>query len=118
MKLIECTKGQTVQVDDGDYEWLNKIKWSATKRGYAYNYDLLLAMHRLIMGDPQDFDVDHIDGDKLNNQRQSQIHARTKSYYLGIYPTPEDAARAWDAKAKEIHGEFARLNFPTIDVKV
>ena len=31
---------------------------------------------------------------------------------LGRYATAEEAARARDAKAKELHGEFAYLNFP------
>ena len=31
---------------------------------------------------------------------------------LGYYATAEEAARARDAKAKELHGEFAYLNFP------
>lgn len=31
---------------------------------------------------------------------------------LGSYETPEAAAMAYDAKAREIYGEFAWLNFP------
>jgi len=43
---------------------------------------------------------------------QANINFEGKRYYLGTYATPEEAARAYDAKAKELHGEFAYLNFP------
>tara|TARA_R110000824_G_scaffold396554_1_gene598108 strand:- start:1212 stop:1535 length:324 start_codon:yes stop_codon:yes gene_type:complete len=32
--------------------------------------------------------------------------------HLGYFDTPEEAAKARDAKAKELHGEYAHLNFP------
>lgn len=38
------------------------------------------------------------------------VDGRTK--YLGRFASAEAAARAYDAKAKEVHGDFARLNFP------
>lgn len=31
---------------------------------------------------------------------------------LGGYATPEDAAKVYDQKARELHGEYARVNFP------
>jgi hypothetical protein len=34
-----------------------------------------------------------------------------KLIHLGYYSTAEQAAKAYDAKAKELHGEFARTNF-------
>lgn len=33
-----------------------------------------------------------------------------KTIFIGRFDLPEDAARAYDAKAVEIHGEFARTN--------
>lgn len=43
---------------------------------------------------------------------QASIMLEGKQRYLGIFALAEDAARAYDAKAKELFGKFARLNFP------
>lgn len=42
----------------------------------------------------------------------SRITSRGAHYHLGTFETALAAAQAYDAKAIELHGEFARLNLP------
>jgi len=43
---------------------------------------------------------------------RAMIQINQKQTHLGYFADEVDAARAYDAKAKELHGQFARLNFP------
>jgi hypothetical protein len=53
-------------------------------------------------------------GVKKNHKKFSAaIVVNQKGYHLGVYDTPEEAARAYDIAAKKHFGVFARLNFPT-----
>jgi len=50
-----------------------------------------------------------------NNKKKpyvANIYFDKKQKHIGYYPTAEEAARAYDAKAKELYGKFAHLNFP------
>ena len=47
---------------------------------------------------------------KKANKWHAQVWYKCKIYYLGLFILKEDAARAYNKKALELHGEFARLN--------
>lgn len=49
---------------------------------------------------------------KAGNRWMAMVTAYGKRHYAGCYATQEEAACAHDAKAREVHGEFACVNFP------
>lgn len=115
-------------------------------------------LHRYITNTPKGMEVDHINGNGLDNRKvnlrictraengrnrkmsiknksgyhgvhfantenrkkrwTAMIRFGGKKRYIGRYFTVEEAARAYDEKAKIYHGEYATLNFrTTIDKK-
>jgi hypothetical protein len=152
VKEIPLTRGMVAVVDDHWFDFLNQWKWMATNRvGKHYaargeNKKLIL-MHRVITNAPSGMQVDHINGNGLDNRMENlrvctgqenirnqalrkdnttgykgvtphkkkyraQIYVNGNKILIGVFSDPKDAARAYDEKAKELHGEFSRLNFP------
>lgn len=42
---------------------------------------------------------------------EASIHKNGKYYYIGAFKTAEEAAKAYDKKALELYGEYAKTNF-------
>lgn len=71
MKEIKLrNSNKSVLVDDEDFEELSKVKWYLHKKGYAIsNAPGMKKMHRYINKTPKGMLTDHIDRNKLNNQK-------------------------------------------------
>ena len=80
MKEILLTQGLVALVDDGDYALLAQYKWSASFNGWKWyavrtvstnRVKRCIYMHRFILNAPPELQVDHHDGNGLNNQRSN-----------------------------------------------
>jgi len=81
MKQIQLNLGKVALVDDEDYVRVSQFKWIAFTHGNTWYAARRVSvngkwttqkMHQLIIGDnPLKLDIDHIDGDGLNNQKSN-----------------------------------------------
>ena len=74
IRRIYLTHGLYAMVDAADFKELNKYKWCATRRaGKVYAMATIngkpVLMHRFLMRPRKGYQVDHIDGNGLNNCR-------------------------------------------------
>ena len=150
---IPLTRGLFALVDSDDYKMLVSYKWYACTNGYAARSERVsktkqdcVLMHRFIMNAPKGVEVDHIDGDRLNNSKsnlrfcnrsenrrnscasnktsrfkgvswnknekrwKASIVFNLRTYSCGTFKDEVEAACAYNRKALELHGEYARLN--------
>ena len=74
-KQIPLTQGRFALVDDADYEWLSRFGWyfdryarRSTRQG---EFRGGIRMHREILNAPAHMQVDHRNGNRLDNQRSN-----------------------------------------------
>lgn len=76
MRIIYTNKGEAIKVSDADFDWLNQYSWHLND-GYATTTvgrrpnRRNLYMHRLIMGEPQGMQIDHINRIRQDNRRSN-----------------------------------------------
>jgi len=68
-KLLQCKTGTTL-VDDVDYDYLSRFRWSKAN-GYIQGWinKRQVMMHRIIMNPPENLEIDHINGIRNDNRR-------------------------------------------------
>lgn len=73
MKTIPLTQGEVALVDNEDYTKLSQINWYLSRKegNRCYAYSKNGPMHRVILNAPKNMEVDHRDGNGLNNQRNN-----------------------------------------------
>ena len=158
MRQIQLTQGKVAVISDWRFDFISQWEWSAIKKPEANTWYAArrekqdgvwktIYMHKEILKVPDDMEVDHKDGDGLNNiddnlrasthvqnMQNRRIHKNNKTSYKGVvktksgkfgarlrlngkrvldktFPTAIEAALAYDAKARELFGEFAKTNF-------
>jgi hypothetical protein len=83
MREIQLTQGQFAQVDDEDYELVSQYLWKADahhgnwyvrRTDYSTGHKVTVQLHTFLTGWPQ---VDHKDGNGLNNQKNNLREATT-----------------------------------------
>jgi len=129
MKEIELTYGQVAVVDDRDYEELSEYKWHARIQSYTGKYRAKrggkpkeVDMARWIMDCPPHLEVDHINGDLLDNRRRNlrvcthsenmrnrKLQRNNTSGYRGVsmvYPSRRFTAQIYDNRRRIHLGTF------------
>lgn len=80
--LVPLTQGKFATIDAEDWPRVSQSKWHAVRNasGIWYAYATVrpgtirsrsIAMHRLLMGNPEGLLIDHINGDGLDNRREN-----------------------------------------------
>jgi len=78
MKEIILTQGKVALIDDEDFDAVSTGVWCAQRakttfyaHGRIPKRKKIISMHRFIMGDPKGKEIDHINGNGLDNQKKN-----------------------------------------------
>ncbi len=140
MAYIQLTQGKKAIVDAEDLAELSQYNWQFHKKGYAYTTIYLgkigdkyrgttIKMHRLLTSCPVDKQVDHKNGNGLDNRKSNlrictatqnsynrKVHKNNKSGYKGVGTQKNDYYVEIGFKGKRIY--LGRYKDPVEAAKV
>lgn len=115
MRTISLTKGQVAIIDDEDYEKVAKNKWSFHYNGYAVRGKPQISMHRFVLDAPRGMEVDHINGNKLDNRKSNLRFATRKQNSFNIRHEDGISWRpnreAWIVRMKTLDGRRVYVGY-------
>jgi len=120
MRTIQLTQGFSTVVDDEDFDRLNQFKWCAAVREHVvyaarWTPEGGVLMHREILGPDRALEVDHRDGDGLNNRRcnlrpssrsQNQANSRKREGSASKFKGVSRYKSGWRARIGRDGGDF------------
>lgn len=105
---IKVKSVRTYLIDDEDYEKIKPFKWHLSREGYIVRTMRIpnrnpkaKFLHRLIMGEPEGFEVDHINRNKLDNRKSN----------LRICTTTENRWNAKKSSNKSMTSKYRGVHF-------
>lgn len=114
---IPLSKGKFALVDPQDAAKLGKHNWYYGFRGYAMRSKLMpsgkrktVSMHREILGAKDHEEVDHINGDRLDNRRSNlRVLGRSANLHnRGAYGPSGLKGVSWDKRKKKWRAEIGK----------
>jgi len=73
MIKISINQGKVIIIDDDDFDRISKYHWIVCKTGYVktvVNYETII-LHRFIMNAKKGQQLDHVNGDTLDNRKEN-----------------------------------------------
>lgn len=122
-KTMQLTKGYVTIVDDDDFDQLSQYRWKAckSKRSKVYAGRMMwlgggkrkhILMHRLITNCPPHLQIDHINGDTLDNRK---VNLRFATAQQNRWNTPGKAGSSsqycgvvWNAACQKWQAHIRR----------
>lgn len=127
MEIVRKGRDVGVLIDAEDLEKYGKYKWNIDNEGYVTRTEYLgegrykkRRLHREIMNAPDDMEVDHINGNPLDNRRcnlrictprenswNRGIRSDNTTGYKGVFRKKgRNAGKMWYAKVGHFHTEY------------
>ena len=133
MREIPLSQGKVATVDDDDFAYLSRFSWHTAankKTFYAQRKPSaplgetgpIIKMHRVIMAAPPGLEIDHINGNGLDNRKENlrivttrensqNRHIQKTSLYPGVYWDSERGI--WRARIRVGQGRIHLGRFKT-----